>query len=57
LKVNSIPGEDIARLVEGVRQAGSYCGIFVGTDLRSGTYFCKLTAGNFVDVNKVMLLK
>lgn len=57
LKVYDILGNEIAVLVNEEKQAGVYEIIFNGVGLSSGVYFYKLTAGNFSDTKKLILLK
>src|SRR5690606_31348063 len=57
LKVYDILGNEIAVLVNEEKQAGVYEITFNGSSLSSGVYFYKLTAGNFSDTKKLILLK
>lgn len=57
LKVYDILGNEIATLVSEKLNSGSYEVSFDGSKLPSGTYFCKMKAGNFSGVRKIALLK
>lgn len=57
LKVYDILGNEVATLVDEFREAGSYKVEFDASDLPSGVYYYKLTAGNFTDVKKMMVVK
>lgn len=50
-------GKQIAILVNGYQDAGTYSTNFNGTNLASGIYLYRMEAGNFVKVNKMLLLK
>jgi hypothetical protein len=47
----------VATLAEGRQMAGTHSVTFDGTDLPSGIYFARLTAGEFVQTQKLVLLK
>lgn len=57
LKVYDVLGREVATLVNGVQEAGSYVADFNASNLANGTYLYTLTAGNFTQTNKMMLLK
>ena len=57
LKVYDILGREIATLVNGQKQPGSYRVTFDGSSLVSGVYFYELRAGSYRDVKKMLLLK
>jgi hypothetical protein len=57
LKVYNTIGEEVASLVNEQQQAGSYEVEFNSTGLASGIYLYKITAGNFVETKKMILLK
>ena len=57
LKVYNLLGVEVATLFEGVRQEGNYTATFNGSTLASGVYFYRMTANNFVETKKLMLLK
>ena len=61
LKVYNLLGVEVATLVNGRQEAGSYTvpfGINNGTfDLSSGVYFYRLEAGSFVSTKKLVLMK
>ncbi len=57
LKIYSVLGKEVASLVDEVKSAGTYQAEFNGAGLESGVYFYKLTAGNYSEVKKMMLLK
>jgi hypothetical protein len=57
LKVFDIMGREISTLVNEQLAPGTYETTFDGTTLSSGTYFYKLTSGNFSATKKLTLLK
>lgn len=57
LKVYNLLGNEIAVLCNGQKEAGDYTIKFDASKLASGMYIYKLTAGNFVQTRKMMLLK
>jgi len=64
LAVFDLTGQQVARLVSGVRQAGTHAVGWdgrddVGRELASGVYICRLTigAGKRVEARKLTLLK
>ena len=57
LKVYDLLGNEIKTLVNEVLPAGSYKIKFDSSGLSSGVYFYALTAGNFTDKKKMIILK
>lgn len=57
LEVYSANGELVKVLVDEVKSAGSHIVSFNATDLASGIYFYKISAGNKVDTKKMILVK
>lgn len=58
LKVYDIVGKEIATLVNnGVRKEGLHSINFDGSNLSSGIYYYKISAGEFTDIKKMMLVK
>jgi FG-GAP-like repeat/Bacterial Ig-like domain/Secretion system C-terminal sorting domain len=57
LKVYDVLGNEVATLVDEYKPAGSYGVEFDASNLSSGVYLYKLSAGDFSDVKKLMLLK
>ena len=57
LKVYDTAGREVATLVNGQQQAGSYEARFDATGLSSGVYFYQLRSGEFTRTNKMVLLK
>ncbi len=57
LSVYNILGDEVAKLVYDVLGEGYHSFDFNGSDLASGVYFYKLSAGNFVDTKKMVLLQ
>ena len=50
-------GQEVKTLLNEVKDAGSYQYDFDATGLASGTYFYKITTGDFVKTNKMVLVK
>lgn len=57
LKVYDILGSEVAALVNEYKPVGTYEVEFDANKLSSGTYFYRLTAGEFVQTKKLILLK
>jgi hypothetical protein len=57
LIVYDIMGKEVSKLVNGRQAAGNYNIEFDASSMASGTYFYKLTAGEFISVKKMVLLK
>ncbi len=57
LEVFNIQGQKVATLVEGFKSAGSHNLTFNASNLASGVYTYRLTAGNSVQVKKMLLIK
>ncbi len=57
ISVYSITGELVMELVNENVSAGSYSVDFNGSNLASGMYIYKMTAGNFTQTSKMMLMK
>lgn len=57
LKVYDLLGQEVKSLFEGIRQQGNYTATFDGTGLSSAVYLYRMTAGNFSETKKIMLLK
>jgi hypothetical protein len=50
-------GREVSVLVSEEKQPGEYKAFFNGSGLSSGMYFYTLTAGNFSETRKMMLMK
>ena len=57
LKIFDVMGREVATLVNKDINAGSYTVDFDASRLSSGVYFYRLTAGEFTDTKKLMLIK
>jgi photosystem II stability/assembly factor-like uncharacterized protein len=58
LKVYNSAGKEVATIVNEILRAGNYKEVFnAPKDLTSGVYFYKITAGNFTETKKFMLIK
>ena len=58
LKVYNVLGKEVATLINKKLDAGNYNELFEApSDLTSGVYFYKLTAGSFSDTRKLTLIK
>jgi len=50
-------GREVERVVDGEYDAGRYRVNFVAHNLASGVYICRMEAGRFVKVVKMVLMK
>ncbi len=57
LKIYDMLGREVKTIVNDLRNAGKYSVAFDGTNLSSGVYFYKLTAGSFTDTKRMILVK
>ena len=57
IKVYDITGREVAKLVDGFQEPGTYSIDFNASKLSSGTYFYKIISDKFVQVRKMLLLK
>jgi ligand-binding sensor domain-containing protein len=57
LKVYNVLGEEVAALVEGDHAAGTFKATWDASGLPSGVYFYRLTAGEYVQTKKMILMK
>lgn len=57
LKVYNVLGQEVATLVNETKGPGEYNVRFDGSKLPSGVYFCRVSAGSFSAVKKLVLLK
>ena len=57
LEVFNALGQKVATLVNGTRNAGSHTITFDASRFASGVYLYRLTSGNNVQINKMLLLK
>ena len=57
LKVYDILGKEVATLIDGFEEAGYHQASLNATNLASGLYFYRITAGSFTDVKKLVVVK
>ena len=57
LKIYDLVGKEVATLVNEKLDAGRYSATFNGSNLASGMYFYKISAGEFTFVRKMVLIK
>ncbi|MDZ7289539.1 MAG: T9SS type A sorting domain-containing protein [candidate division KSB1 bacterium] len=57
LKVFDVNGREVARLIDGEMKAGHHHVTFAPRDLAAGIYFYQLTAGQFSQTRKAILMK
>jgi hypothetical protein len=50
-------GQEVANIVNEVKEPGNYSAIFNAAELPSGIYVCTLNSGNFTSMKKLILLK
>ncbi|HEX9079486.1 MAG TPA: carboxypeptidase regulatory-like domain-containing protein, partial [Desulfuromonadaceae bacterium] len=57
LTVYNLLGQEVGSLINAVQPAGAYQVRFDGTALASGIYFYRLSAGSFLEVKRMVLMK
>jgi hypothetical protein len=57
VKIYDLLGREIKTLVNEFKNAGSYIVTFDGSEFSSGIYFYRITAGDFVSVKRMILIK
>jgi hypothetical protein len=57
VKVYNALGQEVSVLVDGIKEKGIYNVTWNAVNQPSGIYYYKLTAGNYVNVKKMMLMK
>jgi hypothetical protein len=57
LKVYNVFGQEVAVLVDEIKQMGVHDVTFNASGLSSGAYFCQLQSGSFIDRKKLLVLK
>ncbi len=57
LKIYDILGREVSTLVNEIKSAGIHEINFNASNLASGVYFYRITAGNYSDIKKIVLLK
>jgi len=57
LTIFDMQGREVTKLVDGYRNAGSHEVTFDGSGLASGIYFAGLSAGDLIQIKKLLLLK
>jgi len=57
LRVYDVTGHEVSTLVNETKSLGEYEISFNAADLPSGIYFYNLSAGNFTETKKMLLLK
>ena len=57
VKVYDVLGREVATLVDGVKEPGTYTVQFSGSGLASGVYFYRLTAGSYLATRRMMLVR
>jgi hypothetical protein len=57
VKVNNVLGQEVARLVDGVKSPGMYTATWDASMVGSGIYFCTLSSGTYQSTIKMILLK
>ena len=57
LKIYDILGREVTTLVNEIKQAGTYSVSFNASNLASGIYFYTISAGNFHQTKKMLLIR
>jgi hypothetical protein len=57
VKIYNILGQEVATLVNEVKQAGTYPVTWVASQMTSGVYFCRMQSGSYSATTKMILTK
>jgi hypothetical protein len=57
MKVFDVLGREVAVVIDQLQSAGRYKAVFDASALTSGVYFYRLTAGSYVQTNRMLLLR
>ncbi len=57
MKIYDVTGREVETLVNQIQNGGNHSAVLNASGLASGVYFYRITAGNFVDIKKMVLLK
>jgi len=57
LKVYNVLGEEVATLIAGEHPAGTFKATWDASDMPSGVYFYRLSAGEYVETKKAVLMR
>jgi hypothetical protein len=57
LMIYDVAGREVATLIDGRQEAGSFEVTFEGADLASGVYFYRLEAGSYTAIKRMTLIK
>jgi len=57
LKIYDMLGREVRTLASGYQSAGDYIVMFNSGDLSSGVYFYRLTAGEYSEIKKMVVIK
>ncbi len=57
IRIYNLLGQEVAALVDEIKQAGYHTAEFDGSNLASGVYFYRLEAGDFKKIMKLVLVK
>ena len=57
LTVHNLIGQEVATIVSGERAAGTFTATWDASGLPSGVYFYRLTAGEYIQTKKMVLLQ
>jgi hypothetical protein len=57
MKIYNVLGQEVATLVNEVKQAGTYPATWNAASFESGVYFCKMQSGTFSETKKLILMK
>ena len=57
LKVYNVLGQEVATLVDDLKEPGTYTVQWNASGVASGVYYYKLTAGSYHDVKKMIVIK
>jgi hypothetical protein len=57
LQIYDVLGREVKNLINEYQSAGNHSAVFDASKLPSGVYFCRIDAGKFISVKKLVLIK
>jgi hypothetical protein len=57
LKVYNVLGQEVATLIDALQPAGRYRVEWNASKVASGVYYCRMQAGEFIQTNRLVVLR